>query len=66
MEFEEISFKVDVTGAYRNLYDWLNRINDTLGFMLVSNYVINLNSRRVDDTQLNMNVTIVFYRMADI
>lgn len=65
MEFEEISFKVDVTGEYRNLYDWLNKIGDTLGFMLVSNYEISLTGRKSNGTQLKMNVTIVFYRAAD-
>jgi len=65
MAFEEISFKVDVTGEYRNLYDWLNRIVDTLGFMLVSNYDISLDGRKNNETQLKMNVTIVFYRAID-
>jgi Tfp pilus assembly protein PilO len=65
MEFEEISFKVDVTGEYRNLYDWLNRIGEKLGFMLVSNYEIGLVGRKSNETQLKMNVTIVFYRAAD-
>ena len=65
MEFEEISFKVDVTGEYRNLYDWLNRIGDKLGFMLVSNYDISLAGKKGNETPLKMNVTIVFYRAAD-
>lgn len=65
MEFEEISFKVDVTGEYRNLYRWLNKIGDTLGFMLVSNYEIGLTGSSSEQTQLKMNVTIVFYRAAD-
>ncbi len=66
MEFEEISFKVDVTGEYSKLYRWLNRIGETLGFMLVSNYEIALaGANKSDDTQLKMNVTIVFYRAAD-
>lgn len=65
MEFEEISFKVDVTGEYRKLYRWLNMIGDTLGFMLVSNYEIGLIGRGSEQPQLKMNVTIVFYRAAD-
>jgi len=65
MEFEEISFKVDVTGEYRDLYDWLNKIGDKLGFMLVSNYEISLAGRKSNETPLKMNVTIVFYRAAD-
>lgn len=65
MEFEEISFKVDVTGDYRNLHDWLNRIGDKLGFMLVSNYGISLAGRKDNEIPLKMNVTIVFYRAAD-
>ena len=65
MEFEEISFKVDVTGEYRDLYDWLNRIGDSLGFMLVSNYDISLAAKKGNETPLKMNVTIVFYRAAD-
>lgn len=65
MEFEEISFKVDVTGEYRDLYRWLNKIGDTLGFMLVSNYEMSLIGRGAEQTKLKMNVTIVFYRAAD-
>jgi len=65
MEFEEISFKVDVTGEYRNLYLWLNKIGDTLGFMLVSNYEISLAGRKHEHENLKMHVTIVFYRVAD-
>ena len=65
MEFEEISFKVDVTGEYRDLYDWLNRIGDSLGFMLVSNYGISMAAKKGNETPLKMNVTIVFYRAAD-
>ena len=65
MEFEEISFKVDVKGEYRNLYRWLDSIDDALGFMLVTNYEIGLSNRRTDSTELNMHVTIVFYRTAD-
>ncbi len=65
LEFEELSFKVDVTGEYQNLYQWLNKIGDTLGFMLVSNYEISLAGRKNEQENLKMNVTIVFYRVAD-
>lgn len=65
MEFEEISFKVEVTGEYKNLYEWLNKIGDTLGFMLVSNYEISLAGGKSVKTPLKMNVTIVFYRAVD-
>ena len=65
MEFEEISFKVAVTGEYRDLYDWLSRIGDSLGFMLVSNYDISMAAKKGNETPLKMNVTIVFYRAAD-
>jgi Tfp pilus assembly protein PilO len=65
MEFEEVSFKVDVTGEYRDLYDWLNKIGDKLGFMLVSNYEISLAGKISNATPLKMNVTIVFYRAVD-
>ena len=56
---------MDVTGEYRDLYDWLNRIGDSLGFMLVSNYGISMAAKKGNETPLKMNVTIVFYRAAD-
>ena len=65
MEFEEISFEVEVAGEYVNLFRWLNKMSDTLGFMLVSSYKINPIGRQSDDLKLKMNVTIVFYRVAD-
>jgi Tfp pilus assembly protein PilO len=66
MEFEEISFEVDVSGEYANLYKWLDMIGNVLGFMLVTNYDISLSGRDSSKTALNMHVTIVFYRAADI
>ena len=65
MGFEEISFKVDVNGEYKNLHEWLNRIGEKLGFMLVSNYEISLAGRQSEQTKLIMHVTMVFYRAAD-
>lgn len=65
LEFEEMSFKVDVSGEYKNLYQWLNKIGDKLGFMLVSNYEISLAGRKNEQENLKMSVTIVFYRVAD-
>ena len=65
MEFEEISFEVEVEGEYRNLYRWLGNIGNALGFMLVTNYEIRLSGKNTDRTELSMNVTIVFYRAAD-
>ena len=65
MEFEEISFKVDVTGDYRNLYSWLTRIGEKLGFMLISNYEISLEGKAVNSVPLKMGVTIVFYRVVE-
>ena len=65
MEFEEISFEVEVAGEYRNLYQWLNKIGEALGFMLVTEYEIRLANRNNDTPELDMHVTIVFYRAAD-
>lgn len=65
MEFEEISFEVEVAGEYKNLYRWLENIGDALGFMLVTNYEIRLSGNNRSNTELGMNVTIVFYRAAD-
>ena len=65
IEFEEISFEVEVAGEYKNLYKWLDNIGNALGFMLVTNYEISpLNSKQTA-TDLSMHVTIVFYRAAD-
>ena len=65
MKFEEISFKVDLTGEYINLYKWLKKVGNTLGFMLVSNYEIGLDGKKSNQIPLKMSVTIVFYRVAD-
>jgi len=62
MQFEEISFEVDVAGEYKNLYQWLGNVSDALGFMLVTNYDISLSGKNRNKTELLMHVTIVFYR----
>jgi len=64
MQFEEISFEVDVTGEYKNLYMWLDNMADALGFMLVTNYEISLSGGHRNRTELLMHVTLVFYRAA--
>ena len=65
MEFEEISFEVEVAGEYAALYQWLDRIGEALGFMLVTNYEISLSGNSNNSSRLNMHVTIVFYRAAE-
>ena len=60
LEFDEISFKVRTTGEYTKLYSWLNKLSDNLGFVMVSKYKIQTASR--NNNNLNMDVTLVFYR----
>ncbi len=64
MQFEEISFEVDVSGEYKNLYRWLGSMGDALGFMLVTNYEISLSGSHRNKAELLMHVTLVFYRAA--
>lgn len=64
IQFDEISFEVNVIGRYLDLYDWLNRLNDKLGFVLVTKYRIQPTTRRVDSDMLSMDLTLVFYRVS--
>jgi Tfp pilus assembly protein PilO len=62
LDFDEISFEVSVRGEYKKLYAWLNSLSDNLGFVMVANYKIQSASQNASITNLNMDVTLIFYR----
>lgn len=63
IDFDEISFEVSVLGEYKKLYQWLNKLSENLGFVMVSQHKIST-ARQRDNNNLNMDMTIVFYRVA--
>ena len=64
LNFDEISFEVNVWGDYRSLYAWLNKLSSNLGFLMVSKYNIRSISQKSFENTLDMSVTLIFYRAA--
>ena len=66
IDFDEVSFEVSVIGKYFDIYDWLNRLDSNLGFVKVTRYRIQPLTQGAgrEDNRLNMELTLVFYRVA--
>jgi len=59
--YQEILFNVDLSGRYFDLFEWLRKVSQELGFVVVKKYDI-AGSGRIDAEDLNIKLTIVSYR----
>jgi hypothetical protein len=62
--FEEVLFDVVIAGDYFDIYNWLQSLDDELGFVVVKQFDLRPVPGNMDDGRLNANFTIVSYREA--
>ena len=60
--FQEILFKVRLSGDYFDLYKWLLDLKKQLGFIVIKNLELNNLKQNDPDTTLLMNLTIASYK----
>ncbi len=62
--FQETLFNVRINASYFNFFDWLQKINDELGYIVVKKFEI-LPQGRQDESRpkLKISLTLVSYRM---
>lgn len=62
--FEEIVFKVEITGDYPDLYAWLRELGEELGFVVIKHFSIKPLDTNKPEPRLIADLTIVSYREA--
>lgn len=62
--FREVLFDVEITGAYFDLFAWLQSLTEELGFVVVKHYILRPLESGEENPQLNAKLTIVSYRKA--
>lgn len=62
--FEEIVFKVNITGEYLDLYAWLQELGEELGFVVIKHFSIKPLDTNKAEPRLIADLTIVSYREA--
>ncbi len=60
--FQEVLFKVQLSGEYFDLYEWLHDLREQLGFIVIKNIELNLANEESSDTSLLMKLTIASYK----
>ena len=62
--FEEVLFEVIVSGGYFDIFNWLQSLDDELGFVVVKRFSIQPEGGSDAGERLKANFTIVSYREA--
>ncbi|MDJ0880784.1 MAG: type 4a pilus biogenesis protein PilO [Gammaproteobacteria bacterium] len=62
--FQETLFDVKINASYFNFFNWLQAINDELGYIVVKKFEISPQGRQdASKPKLNISLTLVSYRM---
>lgn len=62
--FEEVVFKVGITGDYFDLHAWLRDLDDELGFVVVKHFSIKPANSGGKQQTLRADLTVALYRQA--
>lgn len=62
-KFKESLFDVEISGAYLNLFSWLNDLGKELGFIVIQKFAMQPLSSKEEEQQLKMRLTIIAYRV---
>ncbi len=60
--FQEVLFKVQLSGEYFDLYEWLLELRNQLGFIVIKNLELNSSNDSSNDALLLMKLTIASYK----
>ncbi len=62
--FRERLFEVKLNAGYHDFFEWLQIVNQELGYIVVKKFEINPNDRdAIENPKLNLVITLVSYRM---
>ena len=60
--FQEVLFEVSISGGYFDIFNWLQALDDELGFVVVKRFALQPASGSEKGEKLKANFTIVSYR----
>ena len=60
--FQEVLFKVQLSGEYFNFYKWLQELRSQLGFIVIKDLELNAFNSEENDTLLLMKLTVASYK----
>lgn len=64
--FRESLFEVRLNARYQDFFDWLQMVNDELGYIVVKKFEIDSGSPEdIDNPVLSLSLTLVSYRMEE-
>ncbi|MFK8026600.1 MAG: type 4a pilus biogenesis protein PilO [Gammaproteobacteria bacterium] len=61
-EFQEMLFKVKLSGEYHDLYQWFKQLRIELGFIVIKNLNLNPLSKGNNETPILMDLSIASYK----
>ena len=61
--FRELLFEVKLNARYHDFFEWLQIVNDELGYIVVKNFEIRPSDRELEDPKLTLTLTLVSYRI---
>ena len=61
--FRERLFEVKLNARYHDFFEWLQIVNDELGYIVVKKFEIRPAERELQDPTLSLNLTLVSYRI---
>ena len=63
--FQESLFRIELSGSYFDLFDWLGEIGGDLGFVVIKEYAMRPAEDVAADPDLTVNLTIASYRLTE-
>ena len=61
--FRELLFEVKLNARYHDFFEWLQIVNDELGYIVVKNFEIRPSDRELENPRLSLSLTLVSYRI---
>ena len=61
--FREQLFEVKLNARYHDFFEWLQTVNDELGYIVVKKFEIKPSDREFDNPRLSLSLTLVSYRI---
>lgn len=62
-DFRESLFRVELAGKYRDLFTWIDELNDELGFVVIKEHRMRPVEDVATDPQLRVDLSIASYRL---
>lgn len=59
--FRELLFRVNLTGDYHDMYQWIKDVSDDLGFVLIKQYEMRPMDRLSTEPKLSVDLTMATY-----